>query len=656
MSVMFGEKPPTVYTSTGVCESSRSAACVSGPPKQLVRDIECANRVLFSDGKFTWLAGDQLLQLIARGANACLAQNKKMREEMKDALGQQLSDPEAISRDNSIDYHEFALNVLASVAELMKDPSSEPLAEVDILHIIDSGGQLQFHEMQQKVLAALHATIFVTDITADPCSKIVDLFFVDDKAVGEPYESQYTHEQLFKRSLQALQLQNQSGKLAIVATHLDQIDEDMWKEKIETKDRWVSEILKSTKMGGSKIVYSGDSVNDIVFPLQADNPSQSDKDMAHKLLSKMRSKIPVEEVDIPLRRFLLEQTLRKAGKKSRGIVTMSECHRIARSFKIDSVDSALRFLANRNLILYVPEVIDDLVFCEVQTPLSVLKQLVQYSAKVRADSEVKHTSSANLDPDNLSMLATQGVLTEELIQEEFENQFNADFTPKKFLKLMEHFEIVARKSTHPPIEYFMSCVLREVPEDDLKNYRMPVSDNCEPLLLYFGEWPQAEIFCTLVTRLISKYGWEPNLFQACGAAVECMYRNCISFSANPASGFCYDVTLIESYDSGYFEVHIYLPDGESPECYNTICPEVRQTLHDSLPSEVQPIDAFICSIPSCTRPKQHAAVLHTDDLLKCTKGVKKMRIKSNDKRYKWRGKHPHKYMYRYMLHVHVRNV
>ena len=775
MSVMFGEKPPDEYTSTGVCENARRAACVSGLPKQLVRDVESANRILFCDGKFTWLAGDRLLHLIARGAKACLPEIQEKRNASAAAVESSSELPESSVRDvsgvtppsrlpndapililsetktvdsrsntvpsslpdispaqtlsnaehavgNALDSdtsdhnfasdlhsespheeisatepvdsvanalpsdssnqsseattsatlpvdstgsalpshsqvsdncanllpsqpldataldefedHKLAAQVLANVAELMKDPSSEPLAEVDILHIVDSGGQLQFHEMLKKFVIPLHASIFVTDITANENSRVKDLFFKDGKPVGKPYESHYTHEQLFKRSLQALQLQAKSGKLAVVATHIDKIDEDKKQGAIEMKDRWISTVLTEAGIDGSKIIYRGDTLSGIVFALQAHNPLQPDKEMAQKLLTHLRSDVRVKPVDIPLRRFLLEQTLREAGKKSRGVVTMRECHKIARYFSIESVDDALQYLSNLNLILYVPEVIDDIVFCEVQTPLSALKQLVQYCAKVRADSEVINAPSADIDPAKLSLLATHGTLTEEnLAREEFRNQFHLNFTPSKFLKLMEHFEIIAKKSTRPCVEYSMPCILREIPEDDLKIYRMPNGVNVEPLVLYFGNWPQAGVFCTLVTRLLSKYGWQPIPFKASDATVECLYRNCIRFEVNADRSLCCDVTLIESYDSGYFEVHINLPEGESPDSYKTLCPQVRQMLLDASPSDVQPKDALICSIPTCKDPKRHAAVFHADGLLRCTKGASKMRIRSDDSRY-----------------------
>ena len=694
MSVMFGEKPPKKYTSTGVCESSKSAACVS-----LVRDVENANRVMFTDGKYTWLAGDKLIQLIAHGANACLQIKRKMSDQSNghavpsqsvvkpsiehsedntlitkssssknDSQAQIPSkSPLQVNRSlegatkplnpntasaivpvsdngNANPTHMVALaqKILSDVAKLMKDRSnpSGPL-EVDILHIVDSGGQLQFHEMIKKFLTDLHAIIFTTDITKPIESRVFDLFVVDGNPVGEPYESQYSHEQLFKRSLQAFQLQNQSAKLAVVATHIDLVEEEKRASTIANKNEWICSIAESGKIDEKNVIYSGDAASDIVFALKADDPSEADKEVAQRLLSHLCDDVPVEALEIPLRRFLLEQTMREAGKESRGVVSMTECKEIAQSFGITSVKDVLRYLCNRNLILYVPEVINDLVFCEVQTPLNVIKQLVQYSAKVRADSEVKCVPRANLNPANLKALATLGTLTEKLLLSvEFKNQFDEKFTPKKFLKLLEHLNIIAEKNH---LEYFMPCILREIPQDDLKQHRMADRNFVEPLLLYFSEWPLASVFCSLIARLVSFYGWTPMLFRK----KKCLYRNCIKLNENESQ---FSVTLIESYDSGFFEVHLSLPSGKPPTSYQTLCPMVRGMLLEALPSELKVQDAFFCPIEDCKDSKPHAAVLK-NGMLKCTVvHGDAMMLKATDKRYIWFGE-CFKIIYKYVQHA-----
>ena len=632
MSVMIGKDPSSdPYTSTG---PSTSAVRIGSIPELLVGDV-------LSGVKFKLLKGNTLLRLIARGVQNCKQSSKRpaikqsgsevCREatESRELKGSEQHDVVAVA---------LAKNVLSSVMEIIKEhPTLQPIAEVELLHIIDSGGQLQFHEIINKFVTNLHATLYVTDIRKDPEDNVMDQFYVNGEPWGEPYESHYTHEQLFKRSLQALQLQKRSAKLAVAATHIDKVGADKLDEAIEKKDRWILDIAKSAAISEENLVYRGDSLDEIVFPFHANNLSNSEgpvRNLLEHLCDDER--VPPEIQEIPMRRFLLEQTMQEHSERSRGIVTVTECLQIGLEFEMtpELVEEALQYLSNHNLILYVPEVINDLVFCEVQTPLSAVKQIVQYSAKVRA--EVKSIPKTKINPANLSKLATKGTLTLKLLTDtkEFESLFDSQlFSAEKFLKLIEHFKIIARKS---PNEYFMPCILRELPEGDLKNH---YNANVQPLLLYFSEWPQAGVFCTLVTQLISKYGWQPIPFKAGGVAVECLYRNCIKFEVNADRNLCCDVTLIESYDSGYFEVHINLPQRASPDSYKTLCPQVRQMLLDSSPSDVQPKDALICSIPSCEDPKRHAAVFDTDGLLRCTKGPQKIRISRDDNLCLWRGKY-----------------
>ena len=632
MSVMIGKDPSEEkYTSTG---PSTSAMRIGSIPELLVGDV-------LSGVNFKLLKGNTLLRLIARGVQNCKQSSKRPAiKQSGSEVCREATESGELKGSEQHDVAAIALakNVLSSVTEIIKEhPTLQPIAVVELLHIIDSGGQLQFHEIINKFVTNLHATLYVTDIRQDPEENVMDQFYVKDEPTGKPYRSHYTHEQLFKRSLQALQLEKRSAKLAVAATHIDKIGEDEVDEAIEKKKKWVLNITKTAGIS-DKVIPCGDSFQDVVFPFCAHNLSKS-KTPVRNLLKRLcdDKDVPFDDNEIPMRHFLLEQTMQEHSEKSRGIVSVTKCHQIGLELEMsfEKVEEALQYLSNHNLILYVPEVINHLVFCEVQTPLSAVKQIVQYSAKVRADSEVKDLSDANLKPMELFSLATHGTLTEELLKrDEFKNQFpdDADFTSSDFLKLMMHFKIIAEMCSRSSIEYFMPCILRELPEHDLKEVRMQVheSDSTEPLLLYFSKWPQAGVFCTLVTLLISKYGWQPIPFKAGGAAVECLYRNCIKFEVITASKLSCDITLIESYDSGYFEVHIELPKGESPD---VLCPLVRDMLLNSLSEEVQPRDAFVCT---CKITPPHAAELQK--YLKCTKGNQKEKLKNDDKRLIWFGK------------------
>ena len=82
LSALVGEKPPPVYTSTDVYSSPTRVASVQNPSDS-VRAVTTDNRVLIPCGDsltpdcFTWLLGNELLHITARGANASLEEVKR---------------------------------------------------------------------------------------------------------------------------------------------------------------------------------------------------------------------------------------------------------------------------------------------------------------------------------------------------------------------------------------------------------------------------------------------------------------------------------------------------------------------------------------------------------------------------------------------------
>ena len=483
----------------------------------------------------------------------------------------------------------------------MKRSTSEPLAKVRIINFIDSGGQLQFSEIFPTLSKNINGSIFVLDATKDPKSIIEDQFFVNGKPVGKPHKSQYTHELLFKRSLQALQQNEKSPFFSVVVTHPDQVNPADLPGRINELNDWVQSILTTTDVKDD--VIFGESLRDILFVLRADNPSNDDLIRVRKLLQSICDKFSdtslVQVHRIPLQQFLLEQAMRKLGEGRKGVLSVEECREVARAINmpLGSVDKALRHLSSCNLILYFPELVTlkDVVFCEVQTLLSIITQLVQYSAKLRGERDSIPTPSIASGKCSADF-ATQGTISKELLaMDTFASCFDDNFSAAQFIDLMEYVEIVGlvNPASH---QYIMPCILPEMGADDLGKYRMS-GDSVAALLLYFGKWPQSGIFCSLIARLGSLYNWKPLPFL--DQHPPRLYRNCMKLK--PPYLAC-TVTLIESYDCGYFEVHIR-PSSEVD--LKSVCPEVKRTLREAL-HRTAPKDSFVCENDICkASPHQH---------------------------------------------------
>ena len=391
--------------------------------------------------------------------------------------------------------------------------------------------------------------------------------------------------------MQALQQCEKSPFFSVVVTHPDQVNPADLPGRIKELNDWVQRILATT--GVKDDVIFSDSFRDIIFVLRADNPSEDDLIRVRKLLQSICDKFSdtslVQVHRIPLQQFLLEQAMRKLGEGRKGVLSVEECREVARAINmpLGSVDKALRQLSSCNLILYFPELVTlkDVVFCEVHTLLSIITQLVQYSAKLRGERDSIPTPSIASGKCSADF-ATQGTISKELLaMDTFASCFDDNFSAAQFIDLMEYVEIVGlvNPASH---QYIMPCILPEMGADDLGKYRMS-GDSVVALLLYFGKWPQSGIFCPLIARLGSLYNWKPLPFH--DQHLPRLYRNCIKLI--PPQLPC-TITLIESYDCGYFEVHIECPSNDD---FKRTCPKIKHILREAL-HRSEPKDSFLCEM------------------------------------------------------------
>ena len=86
----------------------------------------------------------------------------------------------------------------------------------------------------------------------------------------------------------------------------------------------------------------------------------------------------------------------------------------------------------------------------------------------------------------------------------------------------------------------------------------------------------------------------------------CLYRNCFQFEHPRMPG---SITLIDSFDQEYFEVHVNAP---LEEC-TKYCPEIRQSVFAALPPKApaQAEVAFFCPNTHCS------SSLHLADMKPC---------------------------------------
>ena len=515
--------------------------------------------------------------------------------------------PEQVSKSEQASHTEVIDELLMKLAGLLKKPEGKRrVTKLDFLYFLDSGGQPQFHELLPSFVPNLSTILFVLKLSEKLSQHPVIEYYQEGKSVCS-YKSPYSHEQILKHCIRALQPEKKSTEsgssphVAVVGTHRDE-ESKCEGETREEKNQKILDLLEP-RFGDSLIFY--DKLKELIYPVNAKNPSQEDKAVASKLRENIIHYSAPKPVQIPLPWFTLEQVLRKLAKeKGTGVMHIDECRKIASSLRIRSgaFDEALKYLVSLNLFLYYPSVLPNLVFCVPQLFLDKINELVQYRHLLCGSSSTlpgsaESTSTRGLSGKQWLRFQNHGIFQEKLLHDKaFSRHYDEDhFTPADFLKLLESRLIAGKvNTTDTDTEYVMPSLLFELESDKIDNHRCdPQTSPAAPLLVHFpGEWPNSGVFCSLAACLLSTQNWE--VMTDARNKPTCLHRNCFQFEHPRMPG---SITLIDSFDRGYFEVHVNAP---VEECIK-YCPEIRQSVFAALPPKapVRAEVAFFCPNMRC---------------------------------------------------------
>ena len=497
--------------------------------------------------------------------------------------------------------------LLIKLGGLLKKPAGERrVTKLNLLYFLDSGGQPQFHDLLPSFIPNLSTILFVLKLSEKLSQRPVIEFYKEGKSVCS-YQSPHSHEQILKHCIRAMQPENRSieshgsssPSIAVVGTYRDE-ESECEGETRDDKNQKLCDLLQP-RFGDSLIFYH--QLKELIYPVNAKKPDQEDSAVAGKLRGAIIDYSDQKRVKIPLPWFVLEQVLRKLAKeRGTGVMHIDECREIAHLLRIkpSAFDSALKYLVSLNVFLHYPTVLPVVVFCVPQVFLDKMNELVQYrhvlcgSCSGILPGSTEPTNTRGLSGKRWLHFRNYGLFQEELLHDKaFSRHYDEHFfTPADFLKLLEYRLIVGKvNTTDIHTEYVMPSLLFELESDKLDEYRCnPQLSPAAPLLVHFpNEWPTSGVFCSLAASLLSAENWE--VMTDASKKPTCLYRNCFQFQHPKMPG---SITLIDSFDQGYFEVHV---DDNAPleEC-TKYCPEIRQSVFNALPPKapVRAEVAFFC--------------------------------------------------------------
>ena len=524
---------------------------------------------------------------------------------------------------------------------MLTSSGSKKLLRADRIYLFDSGGQTIFHELLRLFLRRESVTIFVTKLNERlDHHPMIEYYGKEGKPLDRPHPSPLTHEDILKHSFRAVQsqaytenesqetaqshvctkgesqetapsqacIQNEpqettqfqacsqdeseesSPKLLVVGTHRDK----EWRCSESRKEKNEKLLALLAPAFQRMLLYNGEEMKELIFPLNAKNPGKQDQEVAEELRKAILSAAStLKSHKTPLAWHLLEIALRKlAASLSRSILSRQECLRVARKLhlSVEEFDAALDHLSQLNLILYYRSLLPDAVFTDAQVIVDKVTELVQYSYTLHGHPDTQLAVSGKW-----LEFRDEGVLTENLMTEFPKHYQRGLFTASDILKILEHRLIVARTTEG---KYFMPSLLLDLPAEEIEKHRTKPLSPAAPLVIHFPDGlAPCGLFCSLIASLLSPLSplhWELLRNPTNRVQPECVVRNCIKFKL--PHGLPGAVALIDSYT--HFEVHVAAPEGVCSE----LCPQIRNVIFQHLVaaadafhySDFTPESAFLC--------------------------------------------------------------
>ena len=478
---------------------------------------------------------------------------------------------------------------------------SKPL-HLHWIQFIDSGGQPQFHELLQAFIRNTSVVMIVLKLS-ESLNFFPEIAYYDRQTgqlCGNTYTSSLRNDQIIQRCIRTLSKDKQS-RVLVVGTHLDLAHKSP--ESIEDKNRKLLEML-TLALGKKLITRSPDKV---VFPLNALTPGEDDQKVACEIRGEIaKDKHLSEPYKVPIAWFLLEQDMQKL---ERSVVNLQTCYQLGTILHMTktTVNAALDYFHELNIILYYPSILPNVVFVSPQVIVDKVTELIECSFYLRGrpESEEMDSEERFIDHGELSV--------ERLADPKFTKHFVPDlFIPHQLLLVFQNLFIVAPISD---TTYFMPSLLPEIVSEEIDEYR-PTTDIDSPVLVYFpdGCCPGGA-FCCLCVYLISKCGWKTE-----GK----LFRNYLMFHVGCEN---HEVVIIDAFH--YFEVYLNAPSYVAFEISSTILHHIMSGLKEAATSlhqeEIRYHFAVLCpsNKESTCYSSPHAAVVsNTGQYWTCTKDPK----------------------------------
>ena len=232
-------------------------------------------------------------------------------------------------------FAEFQRNLRDLIAESKGE--NEALLTHSI-HLVDSGGQPQFHDIISIFMPGLSGLVSVFKLSERfSAHGEVALYNTAGELINDPYESHYTHEHVIRQDLLAIQCEatrcgtEEMPNLAFVGTYLDEKDKCP-EESPEAKDkRLLSIITEMLPLEMQEcVITDGSSLGQATFRVNARTPTKRDIDAVGRLRVALMRRSRVKPKKLPLNWYGYEVALHRLMQElGCQVLSRRECEYVA---------------------------------------------------------------------------------------------------------------------------------------------------------------------------------------------------------------------------------------------------------------------------------------------------------------------------------------
>ena len=222
-----------------------------------------------------------------------------------------------------------------SIRDFLKE-----IQTLTLLHIVDIGGQPEFHEILPLLLHGLALNLIFLNVTQDLDSLYTVIYRDGSGANTLQYQSEFTIREIMQRALctiSSLQTSKTNKPAAIlIGTYLDRTN----KRAVLDLDRSIQESFKNADFMKSDVLCSVNKQGEekrYIHPLDNISGDPSEIDELRRLISTIVHDRFTPE-DVPTAALLLHLILRMKFDRSPGWCTLDQCIKIAESCGISKED------------------------------------------------------------------------------------------------------------------------------------------------------------------------------------------------------------------------------------------------------------------------------------------------------------------------------